>query len=57
MFIETRFPNLRSPVRAACLERLLQNTRKSPKLTPMVRFATGVPTRYWEGTPSFTQKP
>ena len=21
----------------------------TPKLTPMVRFATGVPTRYWEG--------
>ena len=43
MFIETCFPNLLSPVRAAFVVRLLQNTRKLPKLTPMMQSRT-VPT-------------
>jgi hypothetical protein len=47
MFIETRFPNLLSPVRAAFVERLLQNTRKLPKLTPMDH---DVNLTYFEGT-------
>ena len=49
MFIAAFSSKAPSPVRAACLYLSLQNVKKT-KLT-MGRFGTGVPTRYWEGTP------